>query len=58
MKHQFARNACSGVLMPILLILARGCSTQQVSFCNATFPLTESLFSRRGDKSPLDCSFC
>lgn len=29
MKHQFARNAYSAVLMPALLVLAGGCSTQQ-----------------------------
>ena len=31
MKHQFARSACSAVLMPVLLVLAGGCSTQQVA---------------------------
>jgi len=31
MKYQFARNACSVVLMPTLLVLASGCSTQQVA---------------------------
>ena len=31
MKHQFARNACSAVLMLALLVLAGGCSTQQVA---------------------------
>ena len=31
MKHQFARNVYSAVLMPTLLLLAGGCSTQQVA---------------------------
>ena len=35
MKHQFARNACSAVLMPALLVLAGGCSTQQVASSSA-----------------------
>jgi hypothetical protein len=35
MKYQFARNACSAVLMPALLVLAGGCSTQQVASSSA-----------------------
>jgi hypothetical protein len=35
MKHQFARNACSAVLMPILLVLAGGCSTAPVASSSA-----------------------
>jgi hypothetical protein len=35
MKHQFARNACSTVLIPALLVLAGGCSTQQVASSTA-----------------------
>jgi len=35
MKHQFARNACSTVLIPTLLVLAGGCSTQQVASSSA-----------------------
>jgi hypothetical protein len=35
MKHQFARNACSAVLIPALMILAGGCSTQQVASSSA-----------------------
>ena len=35
MKHQFARNACSAVLMPALLVLAVGCSTQQLASSSA-----------------------
>jgi hypothetical protein len=31
MKHQFARNACSAILIPAVLVLAGGCSTQQVA---------------------------
>ena len=31
MKHQNARNACSVILMPVLLALASGCSTQPVA---------------------------
>jgi len=36
MKHQFARNACSSILMPALLVLVSGCSTQQVAPSTAT----------------------
>ena len=35
MKHQFARNACSAILMPALLALAGGCSTQPVASSSA-----------------------
>jgi hypothetical protein len=35
MKHQFARNACSTVLIPALLVLEGGCSTQQVASSSA-----------------------
>ena len=31
MKHQFARNACSAILMPALLALVGGCSTQPLA---------------------------
>jgi len=31
MKHPFARNTCSAVLIPALLVLASGCSTQLVA---------------------------
>ncbi len=31
MKHQFARNACSAILIPAVLVLAGGCSMQQVA---------------------------
>ena len=31
MKDKFARNACSAILMPVLLALASGCSTQPVA---------------------------
>lgn len=36
MKPQFARNACSAVLMPALLVMAGGCSTQQVASSSAS----------------------
>jgi len=36
MKHQFARNAWSSILMPALLVLVSGCSTQQVAPSTAT----------------------
>ena len=36
MKHQFARNACSAVLMPTLLVFTGGCSTQQVTSSSAS----------------------
>lgn len=36
MKHQFARNACSAVLMPTLLVFTGGCSTQQVASSSAS----------------------
>lgn len=36
MKHQFARNACSAVLMPTLLVFTVGCSTQQVASSSAS----------------------
>ncbi len=39
MNYQFARNACSVVLVPVLLVLASGCSTQQVATSSA--PLTQ-----------------
>jgi hypothetical protein len=35
MKYQFARNKCSAVLIPALLILAGGCSTQQTAASSA-----------------------
>ena len=35
MKYQFARNACSAVLMSVLLVLAGGCSTQQTASSSA-----------------------
>ena len=38
MKHQFARNACSAILMPTLLALAGGCSTQPVAAPQAQTP--------------------
>jgi hypothetical protein len=31
MKHQFAGNACSAILIPAVLLLAGGCSMQQVA---------------------------
>ena len=31
MKHQFAGNACSAILIPAVLVLAGGCSMQQVA---------------------------
>ena len=31
MKHEFARNACSAALIPALLVLLGGCSTQPVA---------------------------
>jgi hypothetical protein len=43
MKHQFARKACSAVLMPALLALAGGCSTQQVTSSSATKELLSSV---------------
>jgi len=36
MKHQFARNACSSILVPALLVLVNSCSTQQVASSTAT----------------------
>jgi len=35
MKHHFARNACSAILMPTLLALVGGCSTQRVEIPQA-----------------------
>ena len=31
MKHEFARNACLAALIPALLVLLGGCSTQPVA---------------------------
>ena len=42
MKHQFARSACSAILMPALLVLAGGCSTQPVASSSAPQAQTPS----------------
>ena len=38
MKDKFARKACSAILMPALLALAGGCSTQPVAAPQAQTP--------------------
>lgn len=38
MKHQFARNPCSAILLPAILALACGCSTQPVAAPQAQTP--------------------